>query len=96
MMDYYIGQILKKAAECSGGRKTRVIFTADHGEMAGAHSRFDKAAYFYEEVLKTPLLVCEDLCGTQGGKINSAFCSTMDVAQTSSPGLELTRPTAPA
>ena len=82
MMDYYIGQTLKKAAECSGGRKTRVIFTADHGEMAGAHSRFDKAAYFYEEVLKTPLLVCEDLCGTQGGKINSAFCSTMDVAQT--------------
>lgn len=82
MMDYFIGQILEKAATCSGGRRTRVIFTADHGEMAAAHSRFDKAAYFYEEVLRTPLLMCEDLNGEQIGTVNHAFCSTLDVAQT--------------
>lgn len=82
MMDYFIGQILQKASACSGGRKTRVIFTADHGEMAGAHSRFDKNAYFYEEVLKTPLLVCEDLNGSQDGTVNHEFCSTLDIAQT--------------
>lgn len=82
MMDHFIGQILEKASACSGGRKTRVIFTADHGEMAGAHSRFDKAAYFYEEVLNTPLLLCEDLNGTQKGSVNSAFCSSLDIAQT--------------
>ena len=80
MMDHFIGQILEKASACSGGRKTRVIFTADHGEMAGAHSRFDKAAYFYEEVLNTPLLLCEDLNGTQKGSVNSAFCFSFDFA----------------
>ena len=35
LMDYFIGQILEKAKECSGGRPTIVIFTSDHGEMLG-------------------------------------------------------------
>ena len=82
LMDHFLGQVLEKAAACSGGRKTRVIFTADHGEMAGAHSRFDKAAYLYEEVLKTPLLYCEDLNGDQPGRVNHTYCNTLDIAQT--------------
>ena len=82
MMDHFIGQILDKAKECSGGRKTRVIFTADHGEMAGAHGRFDKGAYFYEEVIKTPLLMCEDLNGSQPAAESGLFCNTLDIAQT--------------
>ena len=60
-MDYFIGQILEKAKECSGGRKTIVIFTSDHGEMLGNHGKFDKHAYCYEDVIRTPLLVCPDL-----------------------------------
>lgn len=82
MMDDFIGQILEKAKKCSGGRKTKVIFTADHGEMCGAHSRFDKAAYFYEEVMGTPLLYCEDLEGNQEGIQRDVFCNTLDIAQT--------------
>lgn len=82
MMDDFIGEVLEKAKTCSNGRKTRVIFTADHGEMMAAHSRFDKAAYFYEEVLKTPLLICDDLNGTQQGIAREEFCNTLDVAST--------------
>ncbi len=82
MMDFFIGQVLEQAKKCSNGRKTRVIFTADHGEMMGAHSRFDKAAYFYEEVMKTPLLICEDLNGSQDGFQREDFCNTLDIAQT--------------
>lgn len=82
LMDYFIGQILEKAKQCSGGRKTRVIFTADHGEMAGSHSKFDKGSYFYEEVMKTPLLLCEDLNGTQSNSTCDEFCNTLDIAQT--------------
>lgn len=82
MMDYFIGQILDKAKECSGGRKTRVIFTADHGEMIGAHSKFDKGSYFYEEVLKTPLLLCENINGNQQNILCNRFCNTLDIAQT--------------
>ncbi len=82
MMDKLIGQILDKASKCSGGRRTRVIFTSDHGEMLGAHSRFDKSAYFYEEVLNTPLLICNDLNGTQPSDTRDDFCNTLDIAQT--------------
>lgn len=82
MMDMLIGEVLQKAKECSNGRKTKIIFTADHGEMMGAHSRFDKAAYFYEEVLKTPLLICDDLNGEQLSTKKEVFCNTLDIAQT--------------
>ncbi|WP_305767135.1 sulfatase-like hydrolase/transferase [Candidatus Epulonipiscium viviparus] len=82
MMDALIGEILDKAAACSGGRPTKVIFTSDHGEMLGGHARFDKDAYFYEEVLRTPLLYCANLNGDQGGFARDDYATTLDIAQT--------------
>lgn len=82
MMDHFIGQLLEKAKECSGGRPTRVIFTSDHGEMLGNHGKFDKHAYFYEDVLRTPLLMCEDLNAEEAGKECEVYCNTLDIAQT--------------
>jgi arylsulfatase A-like enzyme len=82
MTDALIGEIIEKAKLVSGGRKTRVIFTADHGEMLGAHSRFDKGAYFYDDVMRTPLVVCPDLNGTQNQIISEEFVSTADIAKT--------------
>lgn len=82
MMDDLIGEILEKAKACSGGRKTRVIFTSDHGEMLGSHGKFDKHAYFYEEVVRTPLMYCEDLNGTQKGFVREDYCTTLDISQT--------------
>ncbi|OON93038.1 MAG: hypothetical protein ATN31_07150 [Candidatus Epulonipiscioides saccharophilum] len=82
MMDDFIGEILEKASLCSGDRPTKVIFTSDHGEMLGAHARFDKDAYFYEEVLRTPLLYCSDLNSNQAGFVRSDYVGTLDIAQT--------------
>ncbi len=82
LMDFFIGQLLDTASACSGGRKTRVIFTSDHGEMIGAHSRFDKAAYMYEEVIRTPLLICNDLEGAENASISEGYVGTLDIAAT--------------
>lgn len=82
MMDDFIGEILEKAKQHTGGRKTRVIFTADHGEMLGAHGKFDKHAYFYEEVLRVPLLICSDLAGDSLKVTRKEFVGTQDIAQT--------------
>ena len=76
------GQMLEKAKECSGGRKTIVIFTSDHGEMLGNHGKFDKHAYCYEDVIRTPLLVCPDLKGEQEKNVCANNCNTLDIAQT--------------
>ena len=34
-----------------------VIVIADHGDMNGAHNRFDKGPYCYDEIVRIPLLV---------------------------------------
>lgn len=83
LTDHWIGQVLEAAKQHTHGRKTTVIFTADHGEMLGAHSRFDKAAYFYEEVMRVPLLVCKDLGGVGVKKeVRSEYTSTLDTSKT--------------
>ncbi|RME63930.1 MAG: DUF4976 domain-containing protein [Caldilineae bacterium] len=57
MLDAAIGRVLTAAARASGGRPTVILFASDHGEMLGAHGRFDKGPYFYDEVMRIPLLI---------------------------------------
>jgi len=57
LMDHELGRVLDTALAQAGGRETWVVFAADHGEMLGGHSRFDKHAYFYDEVLRIPLVI---------------------------------------
>jgi len=57
LMDHELGRVLAAAVRYSGGRDTWVVFAADHGEMLGAHSRFDKHAYGYDEILRIPLVI---------------------------------------
>jgi len=82
-VDHLCGEVIKAAKENSGGRPTLCIFTSDHGEMMGSHSRFDKGAYFYDEVMRTPLLICEDLKIAQPCvNERKEYCSSSDIAAT--------------
>ncbi len=36
---------------------TLVALVADHGDMVGAHNRFDKGPYCYDEIMRIPMLV---------------------------------------
>ncbi len=58
---------IRKSKGMFRGRPTRVIFTSDHGEMLGNHGKFDKHAYCYEDVIRTPLLFCKDLNNCENG-----------------------------
>lgn len=58
LVDDQVGRILK-ALEASGqlGR-TIIVFTADHGDMAGGHGMVWKSTgAFYDEIVRVPLLV---------------------------------------
>lgn len=57
MLDEAIGRLLNAVAAADGGRPTTILFASDHGEMLGAHGRFDKGPYFYDEVMRIPLLI---------------------------------------
>lgn len=55
-LDAAIGRVLGKLDELGLSENTIVLFTSDHGEMAGAHGLFGKGA-MYEESLHVPLIV---------------------------------------
>ena len=55
-LDWNIGRLLRALDEMGLRDDTIVVFTSDHGEMFGAHSRAGKMI-FYEEALRVPMLV---------------------------------------
>jgi arylsulfatase A-like enzyme len=55
--DKYIGRILETFAAEALSEQTVVVLTADHGEMLGDHGLLFKGGYFYEEVVRTPLIL---------------------------------------
>ena len=56
-----------------------MVFVADHGDMEGAHNRFDKGAYFYEEVWRIPLIIRRP---DRRPATQDAFVSLIDVGET--------------
>ena len=79
LVDEAIGRVLDALDELGLSESTTVIFTSDHGDMEGAHNRFDKAAYFYEEVWRIPLIIRTP----DGVPANQdAFVSLIDVGET--------------
>ena len=55
-MDSLIGEILKKVDELGLRENTIIVYTADHGEMAGEHGLWYKNS-FYEASASIPLLL---------------------------------------
>lgn len=79
MVDDALGSVLDKLEALQLGDKTTVVFVSDHGDMCGAHNRFDKGPYFYDEVWRIPLIV------KQPGnvhKVEEAMVSILDVGAT--------------
>jgi arylsulfatase A-like enzyme len=54
--DKYIGQVIDTLDALGLGNNTLVVFTSDHGEMLGSHSRMQKNCE-YEEAFGVPLIV---------------------------------------
>ncbi|MFO0795845.1 MAG: sulfatase-like hydrolase/transferase [Gemmataceae bacterium] len=60
--------------------RTVVVFTADHGEMAGAHGLRGKGPFAYEESIHVPFVVVHP--DVRGGQACKALSSHIDVAPT--------------
>lgn len=56
-LDRGLGTILDSVRANGLWENTLIVMTADHGDMNGAHNRFDKGPYCYEEIMRIPLLV---------------------------------------
>jgi arylsulfatase A-like enzyme len=78
-VDESIGMLLDALDDNRLADDTYVFFVADHGDMGGAHGRFDKGAYFYEEVWRIPLIVAGPAISES---VRHEFVSILDVGAT--------------
>lgn len=78
-VDEAIGRVLDTLDRLGLRASTTVVFTSDHGDMEGAHNRFDKGAYFYEEVWRIPLIIG---AAASAAATQDAFVSLIDVGET--------------
>ena len=81
MLDSFTGEILAELDRLNLANDTVVIFTSDHGEMAGGHGTVTKYPQMYDEVYRVPLLVRWP-GHTQTGSVENSFVSHVDVLPT--------------
>jgi arylsulfatase len=74
-------ELVLDALDASGqADRTVVIFTSDHGEMAGSHGLRQKGNLVYDENFHVPLVVCHP--DWPGGTSTDALGSAVDLAPT--------------
>jgi arylsulfatase A-like enzyme len=55
--DMLVGRLLDKLAALGLDQNTVVVYTADHGDMMGAHRLFTKGFALYEPAIRIPLII---------------------------------------
>jgi len=86
MLDRAVGEVLDALDKSGERNNTLIIFTSDHGDMLGAHNRFDKGPYCYEEIMRVPLLV--SMPGANTRSVDRSV-STIDIPATIVDWMEL-------
>ena len=79
--DKHIGQLLESIDEKGIKENTIVLFTTDHGEMAGSHKLIAKTT-FYEESSKTPVIIRYPKMINPKSINNNALVGTIDIMPT--------------
>jgi arylsulfatase A-like enzyme len=65
-VDERIGFVIKMLGHKNLLDNTYIVFTSDHGELFGEHDFYGHAKYYYEDLLKVPLIISGP--GLQKGK----------------------------
>ncbi|GAB4532137.1 MAG: sulfatase-like hydrolase/transferase [Anaerolineae bacterium] len=81
MIDAQIGRILARLDQLGLADETLVIFTSDHGDMAGSHGGLFDKGFMYEEAHRVPLIFRWPAC-FRGGSTCEALVYNMDVFPT--------------
>ena len=79
-VDAQLGVMLNELDALGLSANTIVVFTADHGEMGGAHGLRGKGAFAYEESLHLPFYIVHP--DVHGGDDCRALTSHIDIAPT--------------
>ena len=77
--DALFGRFRTAIAQAGLTENSVLAFTSDHGEMLGAHGWFDKGPFFYEEVMRIPMLI---RAPEKSGGVRKNFVSLHDLFPT--------------
>lgn len=79
-VDANLARLLAELDALGIADRTIIVFTADHGEMAGAHGLRNKGPFAYEENIHVPFYIVHP--DVAGGNFCRALTSHIDVAPT--------------
>jgi arylsulfatase len=79
-MDLQIDNLLNELDVLGLSDRTIVVFTSDHGELAGAHGLHGKGPFAYEENIHIPLMISHP--DVAGGQSCRAITSHIDIVPT--------------
>jgi arylsulfatase len=79
-VDLNLARLLGELDALGLTEKTIVVYTADHGEMAGAHGLRNKGPFAYDENIHVPFYITHP--DIRGGQKSRALTSHIDVAPT--------------
>jgi arylsulfatase len=79
-VDRRIGSVLDALQESGQESETIIIFTSDHGEMAGAHHLRQKGGVAFREIVNVPLVIVDPR--TPGSARTDAVGSHLDLVPT--------------
>ena len=57
LIDEQVGRVVAELKRSGLYDDTLLVFTADHGDMAGSHGFVSKGGYMYDEIYRIPLLI---------------------------------------
>lgn len=82
-IDDEVGRLLAHLEARGQSEETLVVFSSDHGDLAGDHWLGEKE-YFYEPVMNVPLIVADPRAAadTTRGRIDERFVETIDMVPT--------------
>jgi arylsulfatase A-like enzyme len=79
-VDRHIGAVLDALEQSGQAENTVIIFTADHGEMGGAHHLRQKGSVAFRETVNVPLVIVDPR--SKGGVTTDAVGSHLDLVPT--------------
>jgi len=80
LIDAQLGRLLQCLDELGERENTLIVFSSDHGEMLGDHGIYLKGPYFYEPLLRVPMIVNGP--GVSSGLRNPSLIELVDLAPT--------------
>jgi len=81
LIDVQVGRMAEALKRSNQYEQTIIVFMSDHGEMLGDHGIYFKGAFFYEELVRVPLIISWPGRLPAGGRSN-ALTELIDIAPT--------------